>query len=240
VRDDEHTELGALRRRAADDAELIGELRDQLAHDATEIADLRRRLGRYLAAADAHRAAQAALIARLRDEADVRDAELAEVQSRLAASEIELDDLRAVRDALTPAELPDRPGLQIAASFVPATQRVSGDFYLAAPGSGDATVVVVGDVVGKGVAAARDAAFLRAAFATIARYSDDPSRLLGWANAAFREVRHRRMPDLRSGVAPPALGARRSPHAAPPRLGRRAAGRPARLAPRRARDGRMP
>jgi serine phosphatase RsbU (regulator of sigma subunit) len=48
-------------------------------------------------------------------------------------------------------------------------------------------MIVVGDVVGKGVEAARDAAFLRTAFATIARFSDDPCRLLGWANAAFRE-----------------------------------------------------
>ena len=169
---------------------MIGELRDQVAHDATEIADLRRELARTgddRAAADSDRAAKAALIDRLRAEANVRDAELAEVQSRLAATELELDDLRAVRDALTPAELPDRPGLEIAASFVPASQRVSGDFYLAAPGSGDTTMIVVGDVVGKGVAAARDAAFLRAAFATIARFSDDPCRLLAWANAAFRE-----------------------------------------------------
>jgi serine phosphatase RsbU (regulator of sigma subunit) len=141
-----------------------------------ELRALRRRAAR-----------DADLIARLRDEADVRDAELADVQTRLAASELELDDLRAVRDALTPAALPERPGLEIAVSFQPATQRVSGDFYLAAPGSGDTTMLVVGDVVGKGVGAARDAAFLRAVFATIARFSDDPCRLLGWANAAFRE-----------------------------------------------------
>jgi serine phosphatase RsbU (regulator of sigma subunit) len=132
-------------------------------------------------------ARDAALIGRLREEADVRDGELAEVQARLAASELELDDLRAVRDALTPAELPDRPGLELAVSFLPATQRVSGDFYLSAPGPGDTTVIVVGDVVGKGVDAARDAAFLRTAFATVARFSDDPCRLLGWANVAFRE-----------------------------------------------------
>ena len=190
MRDTGDDELGDLRRQAAHDAEVIGELRDQVAHDATEIAELRRRLSRTdddRAAANSLRAAQAALIGRLRAEVNVREAELAEVQHRLAASELELDDLRAVRDALTPAELPERPGLEIAASFLPATQRVSGDFYLAAPGSGNTTMVVVGDVVGKGVEAARDAAFLRTAFATIARFSDDPCRLLGWANAAFRE-----------------------------------------------------
>jgi serine phosphatase RsbU (regulator of sigma subunit) len=187
VPDDRDAELRALRRRVTRDAELIGHLREQAAQDAIEIAQLRRqadRTDRHQAAVDR---AQGALIARLREEADVRDAELAEVQSRLAASELELGDLRAVRDALTPAELPERPGLKIVASFQPATQRVSGDFYLAAPGTGETTMLVVGDVVGKGVEAARDAAFLRAVFATIARYSDDPCRLLGWANAAFRE-----------------------------------------------------
>jgi serine phosphatase RsbU (regulator of sigma subunit) len=188
--DDEHTELRALRRRVAHDAGLIDDLRDVVAHEAGEIDELRRQLARSdrdWAAADTQRAAQATLIARLREEADVRDAELAAVQSRIAASELELEDLRAVRDALTPAELPDRPGLEITASFLPATPRVSGDFYLAAPGSEDTTMIVVGDVVGKGVEAARDAAFLRTAFATIAGFSDDPCQLLGWANAAFRE-----------------------------------------------------
>jgi len=193
VDDDAHegrTELRRLHLRLARDAELIGDLRDQVAQDATEIEDLRRKLAhidRDRALADARRAAQAVLIDRLRQEADVRDGELAEVQSRLAASELELDDLRAVRDALTPAALPHRPGLEIAVSFLPAAQRVSGDFYLAAPASGETTMMVVGDVMGKGIEAARDAAFLRAAFATIARFSDDPCRLLGWANAAFRE-----------------------------------------------------
>jgi serine phosphatase RsbU (regulator of sigma subunit) len=173
--------------RRAHDARLIARLRDQTAQDAAEIGELRRQLARDRGAAGAHRAAQAALIARLREEAGVRDAELAEVQSQLAASEVELDDLRAVRDALTPAELPERPGLDISASFLPATQRVSGDFYLAAAGPRQTTVVVVGDVVGKGVQAARDAAFLRTAFATIARFSDEPMRLLAWANHAFGE-----------------------------------------------------
>jgi serine phosphatase RsbU (regulator of sigma subunit) len=189
VQEQGDSELRRLRHQATRDAELIDELRGRLAGDATEIADLRGRLARSdhdLAAAELDRAAKAALIARLRQEADVRDGELAEVQSRLAASELELGDLRALRDALTPAELPERPGLEFAVSFLPATQGVSGDFYLAAPSSGEATMLVVGDVVGKGIAAARDAAFLRAAFATIARFSSEPCRLLGWANAAFR------------------------------------------------------
>jgi serine phosphatase RsbU (regulator of sigma subunit) len=60
--------------------------------------------------------------------------------------------LRAIRDALTPPELPQRPGLELAAAFLPAAaEKVSGDFYLVAEGPQDSTVLVVGDVVGHGL-----------------------------------------------------------------------------------------
>jgi serine phosphatase RsbU (regulator of sigma subunit) len=36
----------------------------------------------------------------------------------------------------------------LAAAFVPAGERVSGDFYVVAEGPQDSTVLVVGDVVG--------------------------------------------------------------------------------------------
>jgi len=127
------------------------------------------------------------LVGRLRTEARVHDHDLAGLREKLAAVEVELDDLRAVRDALTPPELPSWPGIDLAASFLPASERVSGDFYLAAEGPHGATVLVVGDVVGKGHVAARRAAFVRTVFATTAPFSDDPSRLLSWANVALAE-----------------------------------------------------
>jgi hypothetical protein len=77
--------------------------------------------------------------------------------------------------------------MDVAASFMPAAAHVSGDFYLVAEGPHDSSVLVVGDVVGKGLAAARRAAFVRTVFATTAPYSDDPARLLGWANVALLE-----------------------------------------------------
>jgi Stage II sporulation protein E (SpoIIE) len=51
------------------------------------------------------------LEARLRAEATVREADLALLRERLEAAEHEPEDLRAIRDALTPPELPQRPGL---------------------------------------------------------------------------------------------------------------------------------
>jgi serine phosphatase RsbU (regulator of sigma subunit) len=138
---------------------------------------------------------QDALIARLRDEATVHEEDLALLRRRLETAEHDLEtaeheveDLRAIRDALTPPELPSRPGLELAAAFLPAlAEQVSGDFYLVAEGPQDSTVLVVGDVVGHGLQAARRASFIRTTFAAIAPFSDDPGRLLSWANTALIE-----------------------------------------------------
>jgi serine phosphatase RsbU (regulator of sigma subunit) len=134
-----------------------------------------------------HEDRQDTLIERLRQEAQVGDEELAGLRWRLAVAEHELEDLRAIRDALTPSQLPERPGLELAAAFVPAAEQVSGDFYLVAAGPQGSTVMVIGDVVGHGLQAARRAAFVRTAFAATAPFSDDPWRLLSWANTALVE-----------------------------------------------------
>ena len=102
------------------------------------------------------------LIERLRREAVVQAEDFATLSERLAAAEHELEDLRAVRDALTPPQLLERPGLELAATFIPASaDQVSGDFYLVAEGPQESTVLVVGDVVGHGLQAGRRAAFVR-------------------------------------------------------------------------------
>ena len=124
---------------------------------------------------------------RLRSEARVHEDLVSRLLERLLADERELNDLRAVRDALTPPELASRPGVELAASFLPATEGVSGDFYLVAEGPHETTTLLVGDVVGKGLGAARRAAFIRTVFATTAPFSDDPARLLSWANTALAE-----------------------------------------------------
>ncbi len=135
----------------------------------------------------AHEDRQDALIARLRVQAEVRDEELMALRERLQSTEHELQDLRAIRDALTPPELPERPGLELAAEFVPAGEQVSGDFYLVAEGPQDTTLLVIGDVVGHGLRAGRRAAFVRTVFAATAPFSDDPRQLLSWANTALVE-----------------------------------------------------
>ena len=127
------------------------------------------------------------LVERLRREARAREEVIARQLERIAADEKELDDLRAVREALTPPDLGTWPGLDLAAAFLPASGGVSGDFYLVAEGPEGSTTFVVGDVVGKGPVAARRAAFARTVFATAAPFSNDPAQLLSWANTALAE-----------------------------------------------------
>ncbi len=105
----------------------------------------------------------------------------------IAEQDQELAELRVLQRALTPAEPPPRPRLELASCFLAAEDGVAGDFYLVAPGPADATVFVVGDVIGHGLEAARRATFLRTALATFCRFSDDPSRLLEMANHALIE-----------------------------------------------------
>ena len=130
---------------------------------------------------------QETLIAQLRQEAGVRDHEVAALRESLEVAEHELEDLRAIRDALAPPELPERPGLELAAAFLPAADQVSGDFYLVADGPQDSTLLVIGDVVGHGLRAGRRAAFVRTTIAATAPFSDDPRQLLSWANTALVE-----------------------------------------------------
>ena len=98
-----------------------------------------------------------------------------------------LAELESLRQALTPSDVPVRPHLQFATAFTPADGLVAGDFYLVVPGPAGTTTVVVGDVVGHGLEAARCAAFVRSAFATYARFTGDPAQLLQLANAALVE-----------------------------------------------------
>lgn len=96
-----------------------------------------------------------------------------------------LDELESLRAVLTPPDVPLRPQLEVATSFTPAEGLVAGDFFLVCEGPMDSTTIVVGDVVGHGVDAARRAAYVRAALATFARFSSDPVQLLQFANAAL-------------------------------------------------------
>jgi sigma-B regulation protein RsbU (phosphoserine phosphatase) len=97
-----------------------------------------------------------------------------------------LDQLRRLiplQNALAPVTPPELPLLDIATRYVPATSSVGGDFYLITEGHNNSTVIVIADVVGKGMEAAKRATFVRATLSASAAYSQDPAHLLRVANA---------------------------------------------------------
>ncbi len=110
-----------------------------------------------------------------------------QLRDELAESERELTELESLRSALTAPELPRLEGLEVATSYTPADGLVAGDFFLVTRGPENTTLVVVGDVVGHGLTAARRAAFVRATIALFAEYADDPMTILRLANTALAE-----------------------------------------------------
>jgi sigma-B regulation protein RsbU (phosphoserine phosphatase) len=180
ARDEEVEQL----RVAASSAEReITDLRD-LAQDESEQID---QLQEDAVASQRIERAQRALIAELRAEVGEEARAELELGARLRAAELELVDLRAIRDALLPPTLVQREGMSIAAEVLPAEPYVAGDFFFVGDGPGGTVVAAVGDVVGKGLQAARRSAFTRTVLASVAAFSDDPGRLLQWVNVALVE-----------------------------------------------------
>ncbi len=107
------------------------------------------------------------------------------IAERLQTLEHSAEELEAIRAALAPTELPDLPGIDAGAAFVPSELGVSGDFYLLTNGPDGSAVAIVGDVVGHGPEAARLATFVRARLAAFAANTTDPAELLTMANAAL-------------------------------------------------------
>jgi serine phosphatase RsbU (regulator of sigma subunit) len=81
---------------------------------------------------------------------------------------------------LLPTRLPDLPGLDFASRYVTGGDGdVGGDWYDVFRLPSGAVCLVVGDVVGHGLAAARSMNQLRAVLRTHALHVDDPAQLLG-------------------------------------------------------------
>jgi serine phosphatase RsbU (regulator of sigma subunit) len=112
---------------------------------------------------------------------------IAVLRERLIGLEHSAEELEAIRAALTPASLPELPGVDAGAAFVASEYGVSGDFYLLTNGPDDSTIAIVGDVVGHGPRAARLATFIRARLAAFAANTSDPAEILTLANTALIE-----------------------------------------------------
>jgi anti-sigma regulatory factor (Ser/Thr protein kinase)/putative methionine-R-sulfoxide reductase with GAF domain len=115
-----------------------------------------------------------------------QDVKLLEVVADRVASAIEIrradveqTAARVLQRSLLPARLPVVPGLEMAARYVPAQRgEVGGDWYdvFAHPSGG--LCIVIGDVVGRGLAAAHIMAQLRSALRAHALFGSDPAEVL--------------------------------------------------------------
>jgi serine phosphatase RsbU (regulator of sigma subunit) len=99
----------------------------------------------------------------------------------------QLGELRVIREALVPPAPPMPPGMDLASCYVPAEHGVGGDFYVVSPAPDGTTMVAIGDVMGKGLEAARRAAFVRASLSTFMPFTAEPATVLELANRELVE-----------------------------------------------------
>ncbi|MFH8629431.1 SpoIIE family protein phosphatase [Streptomyces lydicus] len=122
---------------------------------------------------------------------------LAEELARRAASSADnahqfTDRVRLARDlqaGLLPPELPSIPGAELAASYHPAGEGldVGGDFYDVFPLPDDRWALMVGDVCGRGAAAATTTGMVRHTARAAARLLNDPADVVTAINEALTE-----------------------------------------------------
>jgi serine phosphatase RsbU (regulator of sigma subunit) len=101
---------------------------------------------------------------------------------RARLADAELQQIRPLQDVLAPRKPPRLPLLELSSRYIPAQAGVSGDFYQVAEGRNGAAILVIGDVVGKGMSAARRSTFVRAMVTACAPYLDDPAGILRTVN----------------------------------------------------------
>jgi sigma-B regulation protein RsbU (phosphoserine phosphatase) len=124
------------------------------------------------------------------------EAELLEARRRAEESEARARLLaRTLQDSLLPPDLPQAPGLDLAAVYRPAGSgdEVGGDFYDVFPTAPGEWAAVIGDVVGKGVAAATLTSLVRYTVRAVAMQVGRPRAVLAALNDALLDQRAERV-----------------------------------------------
>ena len=106
-----------------------------------------------------------------------------------AALETELAAAREIQRLMVPEELPATPGYAIESIYRPAAQ-VGGDFFQVIPLDGGQTLVVIGDVSGKGLSAAMIVSMLIGMLHAICKISQDPAQILAELNNRLYDRKH--------------------------------------------------
>jgi len=99
------------------------------------------------------------------------------VSREQARSAAELGAAREIQQRLVPAALPELAGYQLEAAYLPA-QEVGGDFYQVLEQPDGFSLIVVGDVSGKGLKAAMTGALAIGALRTLAAENLSPGALM--------------------------------------------------------------
>jgi len=100
------------------------------------------------------------------------------------ALEQELKSARELQQILIPESLPELPGFSVTSAYRPA-QEVGGDFFQIIPLEGESlgsTLILLGDVSGKGLKAAMTVSLIVGAARTVARFAPHPADVLAELN----------------------------------------------------------
>lgn len=101
----------------------------------------------------------------------------AENRRRQSVLEQEFKSAREIQQVLIPETIPPVPGFALTSAYHPA-QQVGGDFFQIIPITGKSTLIVLGDVSGKGLRAAMSVSFIIGVVNKLAEECKGPAQIL--------------------------------------------------------------
>ena len=102
-------------------------------------------------------------------------------QAQKALLESEMAAAREIQRVMVPENLPAIPGYTLESVYRPAAE-VGGDFFQVIPQRSGSTIVVIGDVSGKGLRAAMIVSMIVGALRTVSTYTEEPAEILSELN----------------------------------------------------------
>jgi Stage II sporulation protein E (SpoIIE) len=103
------------------------------------------------------------------------------LQREKASLESEMAAARVIQRVMVPEEQPTIPGYRLESVYKPAAQ-VGGDFFQVIPVKSGTTLVIVGDVSGKGLTSAMIVSMMVGMLGTITGFTEEPVAILGELN----------------------------------------------------------
>jgi serine phosphatase RsbU (regulator of sigma subunit) len=103
------------------------------------------------------------------------------VQKEKASLEGEMTAAREIQRVMVPEALPSTPGFALECVYRPAEQ-VGGDFFQVIPLQSGCSLVIIGDVSGKGLSAAMIVSMMVGMLGTITAFTEEPAAILGELN----------------------------------------------------------